>query len=89
MNQLRKGSVCRLRIGRYSESGQVYLVTTVTRQRQAVFADFAAALNQMLAHPQLREFGAAGRKRVEEHFSWDSIAEQTIGVYQRAIAGNL
>ena len=51
--------------------------------------DFAAALNQMLEHPKLAEFGAAGRKRVEDHFSWDSIAEQTIRVYQRAIAGNL
>lgn len=52
-------------------------------------SDFAAALNQMLGHPRLAEFGAAGRKRVEEHFSWDSIAEQTIRVYERAIAGNL
>ena len=52
-------------------------------------SDFAEALNQMLAHPKLAEFGAAGRKRVEEHFSWDSIAEQTIRVYERAIAGNL
>jgi len=49
-------------------------------------SDFAAALNQMLAHPMLAEFGAAGRKRVEEHFSWDSIAEQTIRVYEKAIA---
>jgi starch synthase len=52
-------------------------------------ADFAGALNQMLEHPNLAEFGAAGRKRVEEHFSWDSIADQTIRVYQRAIAGNV
>jgi starch synthase len=52
-------------------------------------ADFAAALNQMLDNPRLAEFGAAGRKRVEDHFSWDSIAEQTIRVYQKAIAGNL
>jgi starch synthase len=48
-------------------------------------ADFAAALNRMLEHPQLAEFGAAGRKRVENLFSWDSIAEQTIRVYQKAI----
>jgi starch synthase len=41
----------------------------------------------MLAHPQLAEFGVAGRKRVEENFSWQSIAEQTIRVYQKAIAG--
>jgi starch synthase len=50
-------------------------------------ADFAAALNKMLSHPQLSEFGLAGRKRVEENFSWQSIAEQTIRVYQKAIAG--
>ncbi|MEN9970085.1 MAG: hypothetical protein RLZZ229_293 [Actinomycetota bacterium] len=48
-------------------------------------ADFAAALNQMLEHPKLAEFGAAGRKRVENLFSWESIAEQTIRVYQKAI----
>lgn len=50
-------------------------------------ADFAAALNKMLAHPQLAEFGVAGRKRVEENFSWQSIAEQTIRVYEKAIQG--
>jgi starch synthase len=48
-------------------------------------SDFAAALNQMLASSQLREFGEAGRKRVEQHFSWASIAEQTLSVYRRAI----
>jgi len=48
-------------------------------------ADFAAALNQMLANPRITEFGAAGRKRVEQHFSWDSIAEQTLSVYRSAI----
>jgi starch synthase len=50
-------------------------------------SDFAAALNKMLSHPQLAEFGAAGRKRVEENFSWQSIAEQTIRVYEKAIQG--
>lgn len=49
-------------------------------------ADFAAALNKMLEHPKLAEFGRAGRARVEQHFSWQSIAETTIGVYQSAIA---
>lgn len=48
-------------------------------------SDYAAALNQMLASSQLRDFGAAGRKRVEEHFSWSTIAEQTLSVYRRAI----
>ena len=48
-------------------------------------ADFAAALNRMLEHPKLTEFGAAGRKRVEQHFSWESIAQQTISVYRKAL----
>ncbi|MFM6963033.1 MAG: glycogen synthase [Micrococcales bacterium] len=48
--------------------------------------DFADALNELLSNPKLTEFGAAGRKRVEEHFSWESIAEQTLSVYRGAIA---
>ena len=49
-------------------------------------ADFAAALNSALSGGLLEAYGAAGRRRVEQLFSWDSIAAQTIGVYQRAIA---
>ena len=49
-------------------------------------ANFAAALNQMLESPNIAEFGLAARKRVEDHFSWDSIAEQTLSVYRGAIA---
>ena len=48
-------------------------------------ADFANALNQALEHTDLDRLGAAGRKRVEEDFSWDSIAAQTISVYAKAI----
>ena len=48
-------------------------------------ADFARALNDMLEHPKLAEFGKAGRDRVEKHFSWDTIAAETIRVYQSAI----
>lgn len=48
-------------------------------------ADFAQALNEMLDSPKLTEFGLAGRVRVENNFSWDSIAEQTISVYRKAI----
>lgn len=49
-------------------------------------ADLAAALNQALEHSDLTAFGAAGRKRVENHFSWDSIAQTTLDVYRSAIA---
>jgi starch synthase len=52
---------------------------------QKFVSDFAKALNQMLEHPQLAEFGKAGRNRVENHFSWESIAAETIRVYQSAI----
>lgn len=48
-------------------------------------ADFAAALNQMLEKEDLTAFGVAGRRRVEEHFSWDAIAADTIKVYREAI----
>jgi starch synthase len=49
-------------------------------------ADFARALNEMLESPRLVEFGQASRRRVENQFSWHSIAEQTISVYRRALA---
>ena len=31
--------------------------------------------------------GVAARRRVEEHFSWDAIAERTIEVYETVLAG--
>lgn len=52
---------------------------------QRFVADFAAALNDMLANPSLLNFGQAGRNRVEKLFSWNSIAAQTLSVYRGAI----
>ena len=47
----------------------------------------AAALTRVLGNPTLaREMGRAGRKRVEEQFSWASVAERTEQVYKDAIA---
>jgi starch synthase len=48
-------------------------------------ANFAAALNKMLESNQLADFGQAGRLRVEQNFSWNSIAEKTLSVYRGAI----
>jgi len=48
-------------------------------------SDFAAALNKMLESKQLHDFGIAGRLRVEQNFSWGSIAEKTLSVYRGAI----
>ncbi|WP_035780062.1 glycogen synthase [Arthrobacter sp. H14] len=49
-------------------------------------ADFAGALNAVVADPdQAHRMGEAGRKRVEEHFSWSAITETTIGVYESVL----
>ena len=48
--------------------------------------DLAARINDLLQNPEkCRQFGAAGRRRVEEIFSWTAIAHQTIELYQQLI----
>ena len=50
-------------------------------------ADLAARMNELLADPErIAAFGAAGRRRAVEHFSWDAIARQTLEVY-RSVGG--
>lgn len=49
--------------------------------------DLAFRLNELLEQPELcRRFGDAGRRRVENIFSWRTIAHQTIALYRRLIA---
>lgn len=48
-------------------------------------SDFAGALNELLASERISEFGAAGRSRVEEHFAWEKIAQETIAAYQSTL----
>ncbi|HEX5506094.1 MAG TPA: glycogen synthase [Thermomicrobiales bacterium] len=51
--------------------------------------DLAAALNRLLADPARRaRLGAAGRRRVEEHFSWRVIARQTADLYRDLVAAH-
>ena len=48
--------------------------------------DLAARINQLMKDRQLQEkFGRAGRRRVEEHFSWTTIAERTKTLYQKLL----
>jgi starch synthase len=48
--------------------------------------DLAARISELLADPDKCErFGRAGRKRVEETFSWSAIADQTIDLYRTLI----
>ena len=44
--------------------------------------DLAQRVNELMRDRHLRErFGKAGRKRVEDHFSWSAIAEKTKALY--------
>jgi glycosyltransferase involved in cell wall biosynthesis len=49
-------------------------------------AALRAALEQLLAKPELRRrYGAAGRERVREHFSWDTVTDATLAAYDEAL----
>ena len=62
-------------------------VTSFPRDAEKFARDLAARINEMLSDPErCRRFGDAGRKRVEEIFSWTAIAQQTIRLYERLIA---
>jgi starch synthase len=52
-------------------------------------SEFATGLNQLLASANLEDFAAASRRRVEEHFSWEKIAAETIAVYESALSSTL
>ena len=48
--------------------------------------DLGAKVSDLLGDPEkCTRFGDAGRKRVEETFSWTAIADQTIELYQKLI----
>ncbi|MGY2746584.1 glycogen synthase [Arthrobacter sp. UYCu723] len=50
--------------------------------------DFAAALIEVVSDPErARAMGQAGRRRAEEHFSWESITETTLEVYRSVLPG--
>jgi starch synthase len=49
--------------------------------------DLAAAINTLMADPERRRaMGRAGRRRAETHFSWASVAAQTVDVYRSVAA---
>ncbi|HEY0796834.1 MAG TPA: glycogen synthase [Acidisarcina sp.] len=58
-------------------------VTTFPSHPGQFARDLARRLSDLLADPaRCRQFGAAGRKRVEEKFAWSAIADQTIDLYR-------
>jgi starch synthase len=64
-------------------------VTSFPLHPEKFSRDLAAKVSALLADPEKsRLFGEAGRRRVEEEFSWSAIAQQTIGLYQQLIASH-
>ncbi len=62
-------------------------VTSFPTHPEKFARDLAARLNEMLEDPEkCKRFGDAGRRRVEEIFSWKAIAHQTIELYTNLIA---
>jgi starch synthase len=56
------------------------------KDRDAFARALATRVNELCADPSLaRSMGAAGRRRVEEHFAWSSIARQTAQLYGRLV----
>ena len=50
-------------------------------------AGLAKAINTLVRDPaRAAAMGRAARRRVEEHFSWGAVAEQTIALYERVVA---
>ena len=61
-------------------------VTSFPRDPEKFAKDLAARINDLLQDEEkCRRFGDAGRRRVEDIFSWTAIAHQTIDLYQHLI----
>ena len=61
-------------------------VTSFPRDPRTFARDLAVRIQVLLNDPErCHRFGEAGRKRVEQTFSWTAIAQQTIQLYERLI----
>ncbi len=61
--------------------------TTFPDDPEQFAKDLAMKITGLLKDPvKAKQMGEAGRKRVEEHFSWTAIADQTIALYRKLIA---
>jgi glycosyltransferase involved in cell wall biosynthesis len=50
--------------------------------------DIAWGIKEAIKDPQrAKTWGKNGRKRVLEYFTWEKVAEQTLGVYESLLAG--
>jgi starch synthase len=73
--------------GRLVPIDQVDDGTGTPRDPERFVADLAATLTEVTSDPaKAREMGIAGRRRAQDHFSWDTIADRTIEVYESALS---
>ncbi len=62
-------------------------VTGFPKDPERFAKDLGGKVTELLANPEkCKQFGKAGRRRVEETFSWTAIADQTIALYRSLIA---
>lgn len=62
-------------------------VTSFPHNPDRFARDLASKISDLLRDPEkCNRFGQAGRRRVEEKFSWTAIADQTIQLYEQLIA---
>jgi len=60
--------------------------TGIPLDAEKFVTDFADALIEVVSDPaRARAMGQAGRRRAEEHFSWESITETTLEVYRSVL----
>jgi alpha-maltose-1-phosphate synthase len=72
--------------GRLVPIDQVQDGTGTPTDPETFVHDLAAVLTEVCADPvKAREYGRAGRRRAEQHFSWDAIADRTIEVYESVL----
>ncbi len=67
--------------------GETGLLVPLDDDRAAFARAIAASVNAVLADAAIgRRMGAAGRRRVEQHFAWSAIAERTLELYQALVS---
>jgi len=60
--------------------------TAEPKDPQRFARDLAAAVDTLMRSPEKRAaMGTAARRRVEEHFSWKSIARRTLATYEQVV----
>jgi glycosyltransferase involved in cell wall biosynthesis len=69
----------------YLDSSCGFLVDPSSRE--AIVAGFAAAMQQLIDHPELREqLGANGKQRVLQYFDWEKKIDRVLQIYRDALA---